>query len=112
MLARVPTAERRRVRGLDGVAPASDRRTSARTKRGHATDGGGRQTRQGRRVLSPAVRCVASLAVRHATAMQQRLDPALNGHQQRADIVVLSVMGTERHAAPPSGANTPSSTSA
>ena len=35
---------------------------------------------------------------RQTAAMQQRLDPSLNGHQQRADLVILSLMHTERHA--------------
>ena len=35
---------------------------------------------------------------RQTAAMQQRLDPSLNGHQQRADLVILSLMRSERHA--------------
>jgi len=82
--------------GTSTVSP--QRRTGARTQRGHTMNGRGRQTRQGLRVLGPAIRCVASLAViRHATAMQQRLDPALNGRQHRADIVIVPLMRTERH---------------
>ena len=35
--------------------------------------------------------------------MQQRFDPVLNGHQQRADIVIVSLMRTERHATTAAG---------
>ena len=59
-------------------------------------------------VLGPAVRCVESLAaIRHATAIQQSFDTSLNGHQQRAEVVVVSFMGTERHAAAPVGREHP-----
>lgn len=61
--------------------------------------GRGGQAGQRRRVLGPAIgRVVSVAALRQTAAMQQRLEPSLNGHQQRADLVILSLMRSERHA--------------
>jgi len=44
--------------------------------------------------------------------MQQRSDPVCDGRQQLADIVILLLVRTERHATTAVGRRTPSSTSA
>ena len=100
LLARVPAAHRRRVRHVNSVAPATDRRTGARTERGHARHRRSGQTSQGRCVFGPTVRRVESVAaIRHAAAMQTtprsvvRWSPTAGRHRHRVD----HAHGTTRH---------------